>query len=396
MSRFLYVEPFAGASGDMLLGALVGLGFPLEELHKSIEQLGLKDWKIEHQTTDRAGLAASRIVVSTPPEAHGRHLPEILDLLQRSAFPLAVTEPACRVFNRLAEAEAEVHGCSVDEIHFHEVGAADALIDVVGVVAGLHFLKVERVYCGRFPVGEGEVVCQHGRMPNPAPATFALLRGWPLRSVDSDQELVTPTGAALLTSLAQPGRPTGSYRLDQTCLGAGGRELEFPNVVRASLGRLEGSEGWETLAVLESHLDDSTGELLGFLMERLFEAGALEVSFEPVLMKKNRPGQRLFCLCRPHLSQTLTRLILTESSTLGVRRSMVERFALERRAVVVRTDYGKIEVKRAIDPEGRIRVTPEFDQARELALAYQVPLTVIFQAARTAFWEGMIENGSKS
>ena len=385
MTQFLYFEPHAGASGDMILAALLGSGFPLDELNQVLSRLPLEQASVSLKTVTRSGLAAFRAEVEVRAHSSHRGLSQIEKMLESSELAPRVVEKSVCVFRRMAQAEAEVHGISVDEVHFHEVGADDAIIDVVGCVAGMEYLGAETVYCGAFPVGEGVVHCEHGALPNPAPATLKLLQGWPLRSVDCKKELITPTGAALLTTLARPGRPEGEFLIRQTALGAGKRDLPFPNVLRCSFGETSDGNGWERLVVLECHLDDCSGELLGYTMERLYEAGALEVSYSPVTMKKSRPGHVLFCLCRDATSRTLSRIILQETTTLGVRRSEVERKALERSMVTVETEFGELQVKTARDPFGRTRVSPEFEQARALAAASKVSLQEVYQAARRAF-----------
>ncbi|MGE0488764.1 MAG: nickel pincer cofactor biosynthesis protein LarC [Vulcanimicrobiota bacterium] len=382
----LYVEPFSGASGDMLLGGLLGLGVPLEHLRRGLSGLGLSDWSLDYEQVERCYLSCHRAVVKVPEEHHHRHLSDILELLEAAQLVPRVSQRVTSIFTRLARAEAEVHGIDLEQVHFHEVGAADAILDVVGFALGLEWLGVDTLYCASFPLGEGQVNCQHGLMPNPAPATMRLLEGWPLRSVDCRVELVTPTGAAILTALAQPGRPAGVFRLGASALGAGSRELEFPNVVRLSLGS-QGTAGWEDLVSLESHLDDCSPEWLGHLVELLFAAGALEVSFEAVTMKKSRPGHLLWVLCRPELSEPLANMILTETTTLGVRRQPLERLSLPRHEKQVATPYGSLTLKLAIDPEGRVRATPEFEQAKSLARQHEVPLRLVFEAGLKAFWE---------
>ncbi|MCA9793887.1 MAG: nickel pincer cofactor biosynthesis protein LarC [Candidatus Eremiobacteraeota bacterium] len=382
----LYVEPFAGASGDMLLGGLLGLGVPLEHLRGGLSSLDLPGWRLDYEQVERCYLSAHRALVSVPQEHHHRHLSDILQLLEQAELPDRVRERASLVFRRLARAEAEVHGIDIEQVHFHEVGAADAILDVVGFALGLEWLGIDHIYCASFPLGEGQVICQHGRMPNPAPATMRLLEGWPLRSVDSRSELVTPTGAAILTALGQPGRPQGVFTLAASALGAGARQFDFPNVVRLSLGGC-GEAGWESLVTLESHLDDCSPEWLGNLLELLLEAGALEVSFEPVTLKKSRSGHRLWVLARPEQSDQLANLVLTESTSLGVRRQPVERRSLARRLEEVATPYGPLTLKLATDPDGRIRATPEFEQARALARQHQVPLRLVFEAGLKAFWK---------
>ncbi len=316
MTRFLYVEPHAGASGDMLLGALLGLGVPLSEFQNTIEALGLEDCRVESEPCNDKGLSAHRARVVTAESPTHRGLAEISQLIERSTLSDSVKSRSISVFQRLASAEAEVHGIDVEEVHFHEVGAADAIIDVVCFALGWEWLEIEESYCTKFPVGEGVVHCLHGRFTNPAPATMKLISGWPLTSVDCEKELLTPTGAALLTTLCKPGRPTGSFVLSGSAFGAGTRALPFANVVRVSLGETSNEEGWERLLVLECHTDDCTPEALGYALERLLKEGALDVSIEPVLMKKSRSGHKVWALVRPQDRERLASIILTENKSL--------------------------------------------------------------------------------
>ena len=371
----------------MLLGAFLGLGFPLEVLEAGLSALPMEGWKLGQRTVNKKGLEATQFLITVNDSETHRGLRQIRQILETSSLDKRVQERSLAVFERLAEAEASVHGMSVEEVHFHEVGALDALVDVVGFCLGLEYLQIEKIYCGSFPIGEGEVWCEHGRIPNPAPATHLLLRGWPLRSVTCQKELVTPTGAALLTCLGQSGRPLGEFTFQDTAFGAGTRELEFANVVRVSLGEeslpREGLS-WRVLTELECHIDDDNPEVLGYTMEKLFEAGALDVSFEAVSMKKNRLGQKLWVLCEPAKSELLARLILTETTSIGLRRCRVERAALSREFLDVTTEWGVVKVKRVTDPRGETRCSPEFESAKALAEKRGVPLRSIYNACTEA------------
>ena len=384
MSRFLYVEPHAGASGDMLLGALLGLGVPLSKFEEAITALGLEDCRVECESCHSKGLSAHRARVSTTESSTHRGLTEISQVIEGSTLSDSVKSRSVSVFQRLAAAEADVHGIDVDQVHFHEVGAADAIIDIVCFAVGWEWLGVEEGYCSSFPVGEGVVHCLHGRLPNPAPATMKLIAGWPLVTLDCEKELLTPTGAAILTSQCKPGRPAGSFQIHDSAFGAGTRELPFANVVRASLGETCHKEGWETLLVLECHLDDCTPEILGYALERVLNEGALDVSIEPVLMKKNRPGHKFWALVKPNDKERLASLILTETTSLGVRSYEVERRALPRRVLTVETAVGPLRVKETSDPSGHIRYAPEFEDAKRAAAESGLPLTEVYRLAAQA------------
>jgi hypothetical protein len=297
-----------------------------------------------------------------------------------------------QVFLRLAEAEAEVHGSTVEKVHFHEVGAADALVDVAGTVEGLHRLGVTRVFASTLRLGRGSVDSEHGRIPIPAPATTLLLRGAPVELPAIDAELVTPTGAALLASLVESWSAPPPFRLDQVGTGAGGRDLaEQANVLRVLIGEAgEAAVSRRRVAVLETALDDENPQFVGALVPRLLEQGALDAMVVPVVMKKGRPGMWLVVIADPERADGLARLLLAETSTLGVRVRHDERYELARRCVEVDTRYGRVVLKAATLPDGGERAVPEFESVQEAARRSGAPLRDVAEAALSA-WEGTRE-----
>jgi hypothetical protein len=290
------------------------------------------------------------------------------------------------IFRRLGEVEASIHGTTPDQVHLHELGGVDTIVDVVGALAGLDALGVEAVYASPLPLGRGFVRGAHGQIPLPAPATLALLKGAPVVGSDLDVELVTPTGAALLSSLAVAFGPIPAMTLTAVGYGAGGRDLSIPNVLRLLLGdqAAPNTAITETLAVLETNIDDLNPEIYDYVMARLFKAGALDVFLSPIQMKKNRPATLLRVLCRPGDADTLTAILFTETSTLGVRRQMVTRHCLARSSHTVETPYGPVRIKIATWGEGQAKAAPEYDDCRRLAESSGVPLREVYRAAERA------------
>lgn len=380
--RVAYFDCVSGASGDMILGALVDAGVAPDALRAELATLPLSGWQIEVERVLRAGLAGTRVHVrSSGPQPH-RHLADILAILERSGLPTADRERAARVFRALAEAEARVHGIALEEVHFHEVGAVDAIIDVVGAVVALRLLGVEQVYVSPLPLGSGTVRTAHGSLPVPAPATLALLTAAraPLRPGTDEpaMELVTPTGAALLTALGRFERP--AMHLTGSGTGAGRRDLpDRPNVLRVLLGETEAAPTVRPMVVLETNIDDMPAELFGHALDRLFAAGAADVWFTPIQMKKNRPATMLAVLCRPEQEGTLVDLLLYETSTLGVRVREVRRYEAARERFEFQSSLGPAAVKVKRLAGQPPRVAPEYDVCRTLAARSGLPLLEVYR-----------------
>ena len=380
----LYLDPFAGASGDMFLGLLVDLGVEPEQIEAQLRCLPLDGWSLAWQREKRRGIEGCRALVAVNDEQQHRSWRDIDQMLAESSLAAPVRELAQRIFQRLAEAEGKVHGVSAAEVHFHEVGALDALVDIVGVAAGLVALSPSRIVCGALPFATGMVLSAHGRYPLPAPATLELLRGWPHRPDASESELLTPTGAAIIAEVASFG-PFPAMTLEQVGYGVGSRDPgDRPNLLRGCLGRVENRGGRDKVTVLETHLDDSTPELLGYLSERLLAAGALDVGYSPLQMKKNRPGTCLTVVAPLAAQEQLARLILRESSAIGVRFCESERLKLRREAGVVTTVLGEAVVKLIFEGEELLRITPEYESCRTLAAATERPLPEIYRLVEQA------------
>jgi hypothetical protein len=394
--KTLYFDCFAGISGDMTLGALVAAGADARELMERLALLDVPGYEVDFETVDRSGISATRAVVRlTREEKHHRHLKDIEKVIRDSRLGDSVKGRALKIFGRLAEAEARVHNVPVERIHFHEVGAVDAIVDVVGACIGFELLGVERFASSALHVGSGTVEMAHGRFPVPPPAVAELLRDVPIYSTDIRGELVTPTGAAIVATLCEWFGAMPLMRVGATGYGAGTREYEnFPNVLRvivgeaeasATAGAGEGSPADEELLMIETNVDDVSPQVLGHLLELALARGALDCYFTPVQMKKNRPGVLVSLLCHPSEREALTGLLFEETPTLGVRAYAVSRRALERESVTVETEFGTIAVKVARRAGRVLGATPEFEECRAAALAHGVPLRDVQEAARAAF-----------
>jgi len=382
--KIAYFDCFAGASGDMILGALLDAGLDRQALLDQLDHLKLPDWTLDARPVTKNGLAATAVnVAHTGPSAH-RTLADITALIEASALLSADKDRALQIFRRLAEAEARVHGSTPAEVHFHEVGAVDAIIDIVGAVCGLNLLSVQAVQASPLPLGRGFTRSAHGMLPLPAPAVVELLRGVPLTGAAAEGETVTPTGAAILVTLATGFGPIPAMRLEQLGYGAGSREADYPNVLRVLIGETETDANRETLLELATNLDDLNPQLYEHVFARLFAAGALDVWLLPAQMKKGRPGSMLSVLCRPEHEASLSDIIFRETTTLGLRRQLVERRSLAREVRVVNTRFGPARVKIAILDGGVLRAMPEYEDCRQLAERTGVPLREILVAVEQA------------
>ena len=393
--KVAHFDCISGVSGDMTLGALVSAGWSEDALREVPGRLKLDGVSIAVSKVTRGPFAATRVEVSAPGRQPHRHLHHIEAILAAGELPDPVRDRALAVFSRLAGAEAEVHGSTVAKVHFHEVGAVDALVDIVGACAGLHALGIGGVTCSTLPLGGGTVLCEHGRIPVPAPATALLLRGANVRMGPVEAELVTPTGAALLATLvADWNAAPPPMRLEGTGVGAGMREFpDHPNVLRVLVGEASGSAvGGRTVAVLETAIDDENPQYLADLLPRLLEAGALDAMLVPALMKKGRPGHWLVVIAEVADSQSLAEMILAGTTTLGVRVREEKRIELERIQGVVKTSFGDIQLKLARLPDGRLRAQPEYESVRAAAEKHaRSPLEVA--SAAISAWESRPDRG---
>ena len=379
--KICYLDAFSGISGDMTVGALMDAGADARAVMQALESLGTgAQFKIEK--TRRGGIAASKFHVTGGHAAGHRHLKSILELIDGAALPTAVKQSSSAVFQRLGEAEAKVHDIALEKVHFHEVGAVDSICDIVGACAALDLLGVDEVHSSAVNVGSGTVQTEHGLLPVPAPATAELLAGKPIYARGPSLELTTPTGAALAVTLAAEFGPLPPMRISAAGYGAGDRDFaEHANVLRALIGEASGAAEAASVAVLEANIDDSSPQVLGYAMERLLAAGALDVTLESVLMKKNRAGTLMRVIARPEDRETLAQLMFSETSTLGLRIYAAERRVQARRLLEVETPHGKVRIKVAENGS----FAPEYEDCRKLARASGAPLKQILAEANLAY-----------
>jgi uncharacterized protein (TIGR00299 family) protein len=385
--RHAHFDCVSGIAGDMTLAALVSAGWPEAELQRLPARLGLEGVEIAVTRVRRGPFAAVHVDVRSSEKQPHRHLHHIEAILDGADLPAAVRERAKAVFTRLAEAEAEVHGSTVKQVHFHEVGAVDAIVDIAGSLLGLDGLGVGTVTASELPLGGGSVDSQHGRIPVPAPATALLLRGAPVRGGPVEAELVTPTGAALLMTLAEGWGDPPAMRLAQVGTGAGTREFPaHPNILRLLIGeRTSASTSGRTVAVLETAVDDENPQFMAALLPRLLTLGALDAMLAPVTMKKGRSGLWLTVICEPADARRLAETVLAETSTLGVRLREEQRIELPRHTLEVQTEFGPVLVKVATLPGGGERATPEYESVVEVAARASVAPRVVAAAAVQSF-----------
>ncbi|MDD2496555.1 MAG: nickel pincer cofactor biosynthesis protein LarC [Desulfitobacteriaceae bacterium] len=380
MMKSAYFDCASGISGDMCLGALVHAGASFPELVSQLSLLPVKGYRIFSGPVFKNNIKATGIHVD-PGENHAhRHLKDILHIINGSSLPAQVKEKSARIFVRLADAEGEVHGISSDKVHFHEVGAVDAIVDIVGTVICLSLLGIERIVASPLPMGHGFIKCAHGLIPIPAPATQALLKEVPVYGVDIEGELVTPTGASIITALADSFGPQPAMHVNTVGLGAGSRDYGIPNILRVSIGTSSTLSQAEHIEVLETTTDDMNPEFFTYLWDQVFAEGALEMFFTPIQMKKGRPGTLLTILCLASNRDKILSVLYRETTTLGVRVRKEDRFYCQRKILSVATRFGKVKVKVG-SFEDTANIAPEFEDCRDLALKHKVPLKLIYQEA---------------
>ena len=392
--KLAWIDASQGASGDMLLGAFVDLGVPLEHLRTVLGSLPVDGWELHSRRIVRCGLAATKVDVTIDEQAPGRGWRELERIVEGGSLAPRVRERALAVFRRLIEAEAEVHGRSPEEVHLHEAGAIDAIVDVVGACVALEELAIDEIVVSEMTTGFGEIRCAHGVYPVPAPATAALVRGVPVRGGTVESERLTPTGAAILTTLADRWGSLPAMRPTAIGQGAGSRELDgTPNLLRVIVGEAQsGSTGLETIrsevAVIVCTVDDATPQALAYAARGLLAAGALDVYTAPVTMKKGRQGHQLTVLVRPEDLSPLARQVLRETSTLGLRFRLEQRFELERSVCRVQTEFGPVDVKVGRLDGEVLHTWPEYEDCASLAERHGVPLSRVQQAALLAYVPG--------
>jgi uncharacterized protein (TIGR00299 family) protein len=391
--RLAYLDCSSGISGDMFLAALLDAGVEFDRLRAELAKIDLGPYEFTQSLAMRNGLAGNHVDIVAPGKQPHRHLSHIEKLIGAAAFDATVKQKALQVFRRLGEAESKLHNQPIEKVHFHEVGAVDAILDIVGVCLGLAMLGNPELVCSPLNVGGGCVEAAHGTLPVPAPATAELLKGIPVYSSGVESELVTPTGAALVSTLATGFGPVPPIRIECIGYGAGTADLPaHPNIVRLMLGEKAeevgvgpGRAGDETVLVIEANIDDMNPQLYGYFAEKALAAGALDVTCTPVQMKKNRPGLMVSVLTRPEFESALTRLLFAETTTIGVRITEARRKVLDREVVTVETAYGAVKMKVARLEGNTANAAPEFEDCRRLAEEKSVPLKEVIQAAQAAY-----------
>ncbi len=394
--RIAYFDCSTGISGDMTLAALIDAGVDVGAVSAAVQSLGLPGVELRVQTVRKKGFRATQVHVEHSERQPHRHLHDVLELINRSQLTPRQKDLASRIFRRLAQAEAHVHGQPVERVHFHEVGAVDSIVDVVGAAVGLDLLNVDRFVASPVPTGRGFVRIAHGVCSVPAPGTAELLKGVPLADVPVEAELTTPTGAAILTTVVDQFGPLPAMTVEAIGYGAGSRDLpDRANVLRLFVGRLQEPGEVDQVCVLETNLDDVSGEVVGYTKRRLFEAGALDVYTTPIQMKKDRPGVVLTVLCRPADAVRLEQILFDETATFGVRRWLVERTKRRRREHVVQTPFGPVRGKLGWTGRSSPVFVPEFESCREVAERHGVSLREVYRAAEAAFDPKSVEEGSR-
>jgi uncharacterized protein (TIGR00299 family) protein len=381
-----YFDCFSGISGDMTLGAFIDLGVPVKWLKENLERIPLSGFDVSVDTVIRNGITAKSVQVRVENDKKSRNYAQIRSLIKNSPLSGNVKQISQDIFKRIADVEAGIHGCPRDKVHFHEVGGIDAIVDIVGAALCVNYLSIKKVVSSSIPLGKGFVACAHGTLPVPAPATIEILKGVPVYGTKIPHELVTPTGAAIIVTLAESYGEMPDMIIEKTGYGAGKRDIEsIPNLLRVITGTdscretaHRSAHHQDTIVVLETAIDDMNPEIFGFLMDRLFEEGALDVYWIPIFMKKNRPGTMAQVLCRRNRKDALINCILSETSSLGVRYYDAKRCMLPRESVIMKTAYGEIQVKRIVEAGGGVRIVPEYEVCKKIALEKNLPIRMVY------------------
>lgn len=386
--KIAYFDCFSGASGDMILGALLDAGLPLEHLKQELAKLGLSHYSVNKTAVVKNGISGSQALIRVEQDHHHhhhRHLSDITAIIEKSTLAPVIKKEGIRIFRRLAEAEARVHDTSPENIHFHEVGAMDAIIDVVGSVIGIHTLGIDTIICSPLHVGSGTVECAHGTLPVPAPATAELILGKPVYSTGIQGELLTPTGAAILTTLASDFGSLPPMTVEQIGHGAGTADLSIANMLRVFIGSAlqpDKTFAVEQTATIETTIDDMNPQIYGYIIEKVLQMGAMDIFCMPVQMKKNRCGTLVTILCRPEMVTSLSDFLFRETTTIGLRWHLDNRFTLQRAFTTVETRFGTISCKTASHGNEVINVTPEYEDCKRVAIEQKVPLKAVLEEAR--------------
>ncbi|OHD63499.1 MAG: TIGR00299 family protein [Spirochaetes bacterium RBG_13_51_14] len=380
--KIAYFDCFAGASGDMILGSLIDAGLDADRLTAELAKLPLTGYEISAKKVLKNGVSGTRFHVAVSAQDHSRGLADILKILEESSLGEAVKKTAADIFKNIARVEASIHNIPVDEVHFHEIGAVDSIIDIAGACIAINLLDIRAVYASRINVGEGFIDTIHGRLPVPAPATAGLLTGVPIYSSGIEAELTTPTGAAIISYFAKRFGPLPEIKIMSTGYGAGAMDLPVPNLLRLYIGESEERAGYESIVSIETNIDDMNPEFYQHVFERLLDAGALDVYTTPVMMKKSRPGVKLTVLAGAAARDALADIIFSETTTGGIRFSVMERIILDREVRRIHTRYGEISVKVFTSAGRVVTVSPEYEDCKRIARTMDVPLKQVYDEAK--------------
>lgn len=381
--RIGYFDCFSGASGDMILGSMIDAGLSPGELREELKKLRLRNVSLRVKKVLKGGISATQVIVEGRDEKrHSRSLREILQIIDRSRLDSEVKEKSREVFRRIASVEAKIHRRPIEEIHFHEIGGLDSVVDIVGAIWGIRQMEIQKIYVSRVNVGTGFVRCEHGILPIPAPATLSLMKGKPIYSSGIEKELLTPTGAALLTSLgSEYGRMPG-MKVERIGYGAGKSDLPHPNLLRLVVGKEEPLAGKEKVMVVETNIDDMNPQLYDYIMERLLAMEVQEVFLTPILMKKNRPATLLTVICSSEKLPYVVDFLMLETTTIGLRWREEERSCADREIVTLQTSYGQIRFKKAKWNGKEVNLSPEYEDCKRLALKRSISLKEVFEEAK--------------
>ena len=379
--KIAYFDVIGGASGDMILGALLDCGLPVDDLQQELALLNISDFKLEVIKVTRKGFQGTKVNILVNDGVPERKLPAIIEIIDKSDLNRSIKQKSISIFNRLGTIEADIHGIPLNDIHLHELGGVDTIIDVVGTLLGFELLGIKRSYCSPIPLGRGYVNGAHGKIPLPAPATMSLLKNVPVIGSQIESELVTPTGAVLLTSLVNSFGPIPPMTPISIGYGAGTKDLPIPNLLRLIIGdeTISQYSNQETLICLETNIDDMNPEFLSHTMEKLFAHGALDVWIIPIHMKKSRPGFLLKVLSEESMVEKLKMIVFSETTTLGIRQHTIQRFFLTRELKMNHTEFGSVRVKVSYLPDGSKKYSPEYEDCKLIANKHQIPIREVYE-----------------
>ncbi len=377
-----YFDCYSGISGDMVLGVLFELGLDEKYLKNQLNKIDVEGYKIIVKKVEKNHIQGTDVNIEVYENQKKRDYKDILDLINKSKLDKDVKESSKKIFSKIATAEGKIHNTPPEKIHFHEVGAVDSIVDIIGSVVGIKKLQLSNIYCSPLPLGRGFVECSHGKIPIPAPATLEILKNISAYSTDISSELVTPTGAAIITTFAHKFGPMPLMKIKKIGYGAGKTDLQHPNFLRVIMGEIQSDFNYDVTTIIETNIDDMNPEIYGYLVEKLYERGALDVFFTHIQMKKNRPGNKISVICNNNDVESIANILFKESSTFGVRFYDTKRIKLSIEERNINTKYGKVKVKIGKFKNQIITVSPEYEDCKKLASENDVPLKDVYELAK--------------